>query len=198
MIQKSSTSAALILLHHSRHMQALGRSGECCGVRLKPCWQGHAAVVPMHSHTHAMRPLHDRQSWRRRSDTVAWAVCSGAICGGRAHEHGTMLVQAPAASRASESHDTTSSPESLPGHGKSAHSVCGRTVDRSSRMQALRCWLYTYTRAAVMTQPLQQRPHRCRVTSPEVVREPWRPSEAPLRCSGMACVQWADLRWPRT
>ena len=148
-IQKSSTSAALILLHHSRHTQALGRSGECCGVRLMLCWRGHAAVVPMHSHKHAMRPQHDRHSWRRRSDAVAWPVCSGAVSGGHAHEYGTMLVHTHAALKASESHDSTSSRESLPAHRKLAQSVHVSTVDRSSRMQALRCWLHIYTCAAM-------------------------------------------------
>ena len=137
-IQKSSTSAALILLHHSRHTQALGRSGECCGVRLMLCWRGHAAVVPMHSHQHAMRPQHDRHSWRRRSDTVAWAVCSGAICGDRSHEHGTTLVQTDAAMRAIESHDSTSSPESLPDDRKSHQLTQRSKMVRGNSTQALK------------------------------------------------------------
>ena len=47
--------------HDSRCTQALGRSGECCGVRLKPCWQGHTAVVPMRGHTHAMAAARQTQ-----------------------------------------------------------------------------------------------------------------------------------------
>ena len=97
-----------------------------------------------------------------------------------------------------ESHVRRSSPQSLTRHRKSHQLTQHSRMDRGNGTQARRCWTCFSTRAAVDLAPFPRRPRGHDVASSEIVREPRRPSEAPLRYYGMCCVQLFHLRWPRT